>query len=67
MVVEVGEPRSERSTRDVVLDQPIHVDDGGDVAELNVGERDSFKAECEKLKSEFQSPFTAPEDARIKF
>lgn len=37
MVVEAGEARSQWNAGDVILDQTVHVDGGGCVAELDAG------------------------------
>lgn len=43
VVVEGGEARSEGRRGDVVLDEAVHVDDGGGAAELDAGEEDDHQ------------------------
>lgn len=38
-MIESGEARSKRSTRDVILNETVNVDNGGCVAELNTGNK----------------------------
>lgn len=45
MVIKAGKARSVRRPGEIVLDQPVHVDSGGGVAELHAGHQDEDERE----------------------